>query len=138
MSKKKRRQPMTALTQPYLYNLPADLEQVKFVAYGQALDCAYTAIQAGLVLTEEAKRETVSRLCLYHEQLKTDGREGVNDRALFRNTFVEAFMQALPRAEQVIRSGAYAVAPGLSGKERMTLHHDYVKRHLDEFDPGSK
>ncbi len=121
---------------PLLYDLPRDLHTVRLLAYAYALEGAYTYIReesrSAWSSSDEAARGMALGMCMFNERRMHEGKRGTNDLALFRTTFTETFLLAFPHAEQALRQGSYALAPGLSDEERMTLHYQYATRHLTD------
>lgn len=112
MSKKKRRQPMTSIAAPklpYLYDLPADLPEVKVFAMAQAMN--YARVQQAQPATGDALHTMAVNACFHRERTPFDGKCGTNNAELFRQTFIAAFCGIYPLQVEGLRQGILPTPP---------------------------
>jgi hypothetical protein len=115
---------------PFLYNLPADLHEVRVMAYAQALECAHRVLSEERVFTDQEVQVMAINAAIGHERLELFGKQGANDGLLFRQTIIETFRQEYPGALEAMRTGAYAIMYGLPEHERATRFYLYAREHL--------
>lgn len=90
---------------PYCYELPRDLQNVKIVAYMQALDAAFVHVYEGNPLPSLRTMATVG--CSAHERTVLEGKQGTNNPGLFRATFIATFLEQYPRVEAEMRQSTH-------------------------------